>query len=329
MPAWDKRPPPRDSRVGTLIWAVPHPRDGDGSVNPPRKAIAVVLGLLLLGVSNVGMAGRATAAQNRPSWSPGDYWVYTSTEGGATATIRQSVIDKTTVTVGATTYSTWHTTMSTSVVSGGTTITLTFNSWVVENDLATVRTNGSIFLLGDFTITYDPPMSMAVFPLAPGSSWSKSTTQTTTSGLGSSSQVASYSGVVTGEVDVTVPAGTFQAAVIRSPASGNPYTLSYYSERIGNTVRTDGYDAGGAQTSTQSLTEYRYQNPGSTLALLVVIGVAAMGILAALAFVVLRRREQAGRWTYPQTQQMSPQASPRVPPEAHSPPPPQGPPFGP
>src|SRR3972149_716937 len=142
MPAWDKRPPPRDSRVGRLIWAVPLPRDGDGSVNPPRKAIAVVLGLLLLGVSNVGMAGRAHAAQNRPSWAPGDYW-------------------------------------------------------------------------GD-----------------------KSTTRTTTSGLGSSSQVASYSGVVTGEVDVTVPAGTFQAAVIRSPASGNPYTLSYYSERIGDTVRT-------------------------------------------------------------------------------------------
>lgn len=305
------------------------PHDRDPFVSLPEKVAVVVLGLLLFGASSVGIAGRATAAQDRPSWSSGDYWVSTSTEGGTTATIRQSVIDRTTVTVGAATYGTWHTTMSTSVVSGGTTITLTFHSWVVENDLATVRTNGSIFLLGDFTITYDPPMSSAVFPLSPGSSWSKSTTQTTTSGLGPSSQVVSYSGVVTSEVDVTVPAGTFRAAVIRSPASGNPYTLSYYSERVGNTVRTDSYDSGGAQTSTQSLTEYRYQNPGSVFAFVVVIGVAAMGILAALAFVVLRRRERAGPWTYPPTPQMRPQAPPYVPPEAYPPSPPQGPPSRP
>ncbi len=275
------------------------------------------------------MAGRAAAAQDRPSWSSGDYWVYTSTEGGTTATIRQSVIDKTTVTVGATTYVTWRTTMSTSVMSGGTTITLTFHNWVVESDLATVRTNGSIFFLGEFTITYDPPMSIAVFPLSPGSSWSKSTTQTTTSGLGSNSQIVSYSGVVTAEVDVTVPAGTFRAAVIRTPASGNPYTLSYYSEGVGNIVRTDSYDAGGTPAGTQSLTEYRYQNPGSSLALLVGIGVAAMGILAALAFVVLRRREGAGGWTYPTTQERAPQAPSPLPPEAYPPPPPRGPPSGP
>ncbi len=256
------------------------------------RAIAVLIGIAFLFAWSVGPTPRASAVQAGPSWSPGDYWLYEAEEGGTTVGMKQTVKEPTIVTVGNTTFNTWHVLMETSAFGGGISISFTTDMYWVVGDLATVKLNGSFPFVGDLTTTYDPPKSLAVFPLAVGNSWSKTTTETTISAFGTSVDTTTYTGRVTAEVNVTVPAGTFRAAVIRTPASGNPYTLSYYSQAAGNMVLLEEYDFVGNYESNQSLTEYVYRgSAGGALDPMVLVGgmLAIIVLVAVVALVFLRR----------------------------------------
>lgn len=271
--------------------------------------------MFVLAALALGAAGRAAATQGAPSWATGDMWAYSSSAGNGTMT--WTVQEQTTVTVGAKTYNVWHVVASTA--SGS--FSFNLDMYLTTDGLKQAKTSGTFPFIGQLTSTYDPPMPQAVFPLSPGASWSGTSSVTTTSAFGTTPSTQSWSGTVTGEVSVTVPAGTFTAAVIRSPAAGNPYTLNYYSEAVGWTVKTETYNGAGALTSTESLTAYKYTG-NSLLLILLVIGVLV--VIAAAGVLLLRRRRPPMPQPMPQQQYMPPQQDypPQQPPQT---PPSQGP----
>ncbi len=267
--------------------------------------------MFVLAALALGAAGRAAATQGAPSWATGDLWAYSSSTGSGTMT--WTVQEQTTVTVGATTYNVWHVVASTA--SGS--ISFSLDIYLTTDGLKQAKTGGTFPFIGALTTTSDPPVPTAVFPLSPGTSWQGSSQVTTVSGFGSTTTTQSWSGTVTSETSVTVPAGTFTAAVIRTPAAGNPFTLNYYSEAVGWMVKTENYNGAGALTSSESLTAYKYTG-NSLLLILLVVGVLV--VIAAAGVLLLRRRRPPMPQPVPQQQYMPPQQD--YPPQQ----PPQGPP---
>lgn len=296
-------------------------------MTPLRKSLAVLLALALLGTFLIGATGRAAAAQNAPSWSTGNQWVYNTKFLSAVATLTMTVREQTSLTIGTTTYPTWRVNQSISASSGSITFTLWVDQWLTVDGLKQAKQSSNFF--GPTTAVYDPPQPQMVFPLTPGASWSGTTSVTTTSIGGTTTVNQDYSGTVTAEQTITVPAGTFATEVIRSPETGTSYTLSYYSEQVGYFVRVESY-SGGALQNSQNLTSYSY-SPGlfgiSNTIWVIVLVVALLLIVASVIF--LRRRPRMPYGMPPQQPgQLYPQQPYQQPPYQQPPqqPPQQGPP---
>lgn len=275
----------------------------------PRKAL--VWSLALLTVLALAASGGARAAQNRPSWTTGDTWTYTATEGSTTITTVQTVAERTSVAIGTRTYGVWHVITTDTAVFGGTSITVTEESWVQDEDLGVAKTVTDVLIVGEVTTTYDPPKSGAAFPLSSGKTWQGDTTQRIVSSIANLTFSVSYTGSVIDERSVTVPAGTFSAAAIRSPSSGNDYTVTWYSEAVGNAVLIEDY-TGGNLDSSRALTSYKYA-AGAFGLILIVAGVLVIAAVAVAALALARRRRRA---------RMPPGGYPPMPPQAPPGPPP-------
>ncbi len=282
-------------------------------VTPLRKASVFVFGILVLAALALGAAGRAAAAQGAPSWATGDNWVYTPSGGNGTLT--WTVLEQTTVSVTSGTYNAWHVAVATT--SGS--VSFTIDSYLTVDGLKTVKTSGTILVL--ITTTYSPPMPTADFPLTVGKMWQGTSSVTTMIGSISNTVSDDWNGTVTGETSVTVPAGTFTAAVIRTPASGEPHDVNYYSETVGWMVKTEHYSALGTLTSSESLASYKYS--GNTL-LLILIVIGILVIVAAAGVVLLRRRKP--RMPQAMPPQGYPPQQPYYPPQQPPQQPPQSPP---
>ena len=276
-------------------------------MTPLRKASVFALGILVLAALALGAAGRVAAAQGAPSWVTGDMWVYGSSSGNGTLT--WTVQERTTAAAGGSTYNVWHVVAATA--SGS--FSLNVDMYLTTDGAKLVKTSGVFPFLGSVTTTYSPPQPTAVFPLSAGSTWQGTSTVTTTIGSISTTSSDDWSGTVTGETSVTVSAGTFTTAVIRSPSAGNPYDLNYYSESVGWMVKTEHYNGAGTLTGSENLSSYKYTG-NALLLILLVIGVLV--VIAAAGVLLLRRR----RPRMPQA--MPPQAYPPQQPY----PPPKGPP---
>lgn len=288
-------------------------RDGMPLI-PMRKTSVFTFGMAILVGLVLGSSGQAAGAQNQPSWSTGDYWTYSISGGSDTVT--WTVLEQTTITVGATSYPVWH--VTTSTTSGNTTITI--DTYITTSGVRIAKTSGTVPIFGQFSAVFDPPQPQAVFPLTPGSTWSGTTTVTTTLGSISQTTTQSYSGTVLDERSISVPAGTFTVATIRSPSSGNPYTLNYYSEAVGWLVKTESYNTFGTLTSTQELRSYKYSG-GALGTILLIVGIlVVVAVVAAIALMMVRRRRAP---------MMPPGYPPQYPPGPYQPPqqPPQQPPY--
>jgi hypothetical protein len=266
------------------------------------------------------VTGRAAAAQGAPSWSTGNQWTYSTKLLNTPVTIVMAVKGQTSLTIGSTTYPVWNLNVSTTATSGGGSISFYEDVYLTVDGLKQAQTHSSF--IAPTTSTYNPPQPQFVFPLAPGNSWNGTTNVTTTTNSGTTSSPQSYSGTVTAEQTITVPAGTFTTEVVRTPASGSTYTLTYYSEQVGNAVKMEDYLL-GSLTGSENLTAYSY-SPGlfgiSNTVWIIVLVVALILIVAAV--VLLRRRP---RMPYP----MPPQQPGQYPPQPYPPPqqpPQQGPP---
>src|SRR6266508_598789 len=151
------------------------PRYGRGRGPPmsrPPRSLVLALAIVLALASIVAVTPRAAAAQNRPSWTQGDFWVYARTAGSETSTIRLEVIESTTLTLTSGTYSVWHVTSTTTDAGGNVTVQ---NIWIQESNLGLAKANFST-PFGDAQVTFDPPLAQAVFPLSLNAQWSLTTT---------------------------------------------------------------------------------------------------------------------------------------------------------
>jgi len=268
------------------------------------KVLTVAMAFALLLTSILAGAPPVAAAQNRPTWAEGDFWVYTRTQGSSTSTVRVDVHDRTTLTLALGTYSVWHVTTTTTDSGGSSTVA---HTWIQDSNLGVAKANFTIPLLGDVQVTFDPPFAQAVFPLSAGAQWSLSTTVRVVNSSFNFS--LPYSATVTAEQSTAVAAGTFNVAVIRSPSTGAQRTENHYSEGAGNSVREESFDGNGNRVSDQQLTSYRYQ-AGTFGFLLLLVGVGIIAAIVIAAIVVWRRRN-------------------RAPPSGLMPPPPMPPPPGP
>jgi hypothetical protein len=249
-----------------------------------RKSLVVALALGIALSSLALIARPVAAAQNRPTWTQGDFWVYSRTEGTSTSTVRLDVLEKTTLTLTLGTYEVWHVTITTTPSGGSATVQ---HSWVRDSDLGIAKAN---FTVGtDVQVTFEPPLVLAQFPLTVNAQWSLSTTvRVVDTGFSFS---LPYSATVTAEQSTTVTAGTFNVAVVRSPSTGTARDENHYSESAGNSVRQESYDNDGDRVAEEQLTSYRYQS-GSLFLILLLVAVLVIAAVAVGVFVTLRRRRR-------------------------------------
>jgi hypothetical protein len=254
-----------------------------------RKSLTLAL-VLAIALSILVVLPRPVAAtQNHPTWTQGDFWVYTRTEGSARSTVRIDVYEKTTLTLPLTTYSVWHITTTTTDSNGNSAVV---HSWVQDSNLGTARTKISFGMFGTVDVTYDPPQAEAVFPLQAGATWSLSTTLRVVNTTFSVN--IPYNAAVTAEQTTVVAAGSFGVAVITTPASGAPQRKDHYSEGAGNHVQRESFAPNGTRTSNQELTSYRYQS-GTFGLILIGVGVLIVAAVLVAVLVTLRRRRARGR----------------------------------
>ncbi len=257
----------------------------------PPRSLVVALAIVLALASIVAVTPRAAAAQNRPSWTQGDFWVYARTAGGETSTVRVDVNERTTLTLTSGTYSVWRVTTTTTDASGNATVQ---DSWIEDSNLGVAKANFTIPFLGDFNVTFDPPLVQAVFPLTTNAQWSLNTTLELVD-IPFPPIPLAYSAIVIAEQDTAVLAGTFRAAVIRSPSTAgdaDARTENRYSEGAGNYVKEESYDGNGNRVADQELTSYRYQS-GFVGLLLIIGGVVVLAAIAIAVLAVMRRRKMA------------------------------------
>lgn len=279
-----------------------------------RKAIVLAVGLLFVLVAALGAAGPARAAQNAPSWSTGDQWVWTYSSGGTTYTIIDTVQEQTSLTLTSGTFSVWHVNESLTTTTSTSSATTWNALWFQVGTLAEAKATTP-----NTVTTWDPPMALAVFPLNQNS-WSLQTTRVRTIFGFTNTATITYTGTALAETSVTVTAGTFTAAPVQTPASGTNYVLSYYSDAVGNFVEIVNYQ-NGAATQTVVLASYKYQSAAYGLFFIVLGAVLGALVIAAVVLYVLRRRPRYPT-QYAQAQPMPPQVPPYQSPQQ----PPQGPP---
>jgi hypothetical protein len=255
---------------------------------PLRKSLTLALVLAIALSAFVVIPRPVAATQNHPTWTQGDFWVYTRTQGSATSTIRMDVHEKSTLTLTSGTYSVWNVTTTTTSSSG----TVVTNSWIQDSTFAIVRARYTVFG-SDVLVDFEPPLVQAVFPLNVNAQWSLTTTiRVVSSGF---TLPLTYTATVIAENTTTVAAGSFSVAVIQSPSTpGGSHTRDHYSEGAGNHVRRESYASNGTRTSDQQLTSYRYQS-GTFVLILIGVGVLLIAAVLVGVLVTLRRRRARGR----------------------------------
>ena len=114
-----------------------------------------------------------------------------------------------------------------------------------------------------------------------------------------------------------VPAGTFDAEVIRETRPDGGHTLRWYSGRVGNDVRIEEYNETGTRISRSELAAYRYAagEPAPAFPWLPVV-IAALAVVVVVLAVALARRSRGRRrpvetWMPPEPE--APPGPPRSP----------------
>ena len=276
-----------------------------------RPSVRMCALALALAIAAVAAVPPARADMDKPSWNPGDYWVYSATDvgfgfGGSPGTVRYDVLGPDTVNVGGTDYPAYRL----KVTANATSSTVTFNAadvWYRTSDLALVQQSWNVTadvpffgrVIVSVIVTFDPPLGLA-WPFTSGKTWSSTTTITT---------VTTYGGFtpppITGTLDddyvvqaattVTVPAGTFDTTPVRATETGGDYTIGYWSPQAGNAARQQSFDDTDAQLSSQELTSYRYAGSGFLgLPLVVWLLIILVVFLIVLGVVFLRRQRRRG-----------------------------------
>jgi len=270
---------------------------------PSSRILAAFVAIAILGVAFIVVPQGARADANAPTWTSGDFWVYTDASN-PNHTLRVDVVGReNTRTLLGTTYDSFHTRETESTGS----ISVTTDKWVRTSDLGVVNSTVTVFNVVSIT-TFDPPQAQASFPLSAQKSWAVTLNVSIKIGGGQVFTAStSASAQVEGESDVVVPAGTFHSFSIRG-LGGGAYAKLYYSDQAGYWSKKETYNAQDQKTSEMDLRSYHYQ--WTTTFLLIVVGLIALAAIAVAVLVTVRRRRRARGppGTYP------PQPPPETPP---------------
>jgi len=234
--------------------------------------------LLLVSVGMMILLPPVRGDAPKPVFSTSDMWKYNITSAGSssssaggsfTGTITQTIGDIETVNVSGQDYQCYKIDLSGSgtfiitsgPATGSASFTLTGASYWRVSDLADVKDSISVIISTGFvsvtisdSVLISPPIQYYNFPLSVGKTWTSTsyvTESTTAPGIGGGSMTTTnssttFSSFFAERMDrVTVPAGAFQAYVIKQNtmqtfSSGNSNTISlesYYSPMAGNIVK--------------------------------------------------------------------------------------------
>ncbi len=302
--------------------------------------IAVVLAFGLVAVAAAPSASASTAM---PTWSAGNYWVYTLNAGAlipglsGAATLRYDVVGPDSLSIGGNSVSVWKTklNMSVSLSSGSVSIQVYFNgnAWFRQSDLGAAETTFSATVgTTSMTITnsYNPPQAVQ-WPLTAGAEWN-TTTNVTTSVTGSTPTTVqeTFQEVVQADQSITVPAGTFTVTPLKETTQGSPleYSVYYWSATAGNYVSLrQFYTSNDTQAASIDLQSYSYSSGGGEqsflgLPILAWVVIVVVIVAVAVAVVLLRRKKPAAPMAMPPTSPPGMTPMPGQPPQQ----PPQGPP---
>src|SRR6266513_1234820 len=240
---------------------------------PSSRILAAFVAIAILGVAFIVVPQGARADANAPTWTSGDFWVYTDASN-PNHTLRVDVVGReNTRTLLGTTYDSFHTRETESTGS----ISVTTDKWVRTSDLGVVNSTVTVFNVVSIT-TFDPPQAQASFPLSAQKSWAVTLNVSIKIGGGQVFTAStSASAQVEGESDVVVPAGTFHSFSIRG-LGGGAYAKLYYSDQAGYWSKKETYNAQDQKTSEMDLRSYHYQ--WTTTFLLIVVGLIALAAIA-------------------------------------------------
>lgn len=294
--------------------------------------------VLAFGLVAVAAAPSVSASTAMPTWSAGDYWVYTLNAGtlipgfNGAATLRYDVVGPDSLNIGGSSVSVWKTKLNVSVAfsSGSISVTLYFNgnAWFRQSDLApaeqtfTTSYGGSTISL---TVSYDPPQAIQ-WPLAAPAQWNTTTNVTSSVSGGTPSTIQeTFENTVQTDTSLTVPAGTFTVTPVKQETGGGlslEYTIYYWSATAGNYVsQRNYYSSNDTPAGSIDLKSYSYgAGVGASflgLPILAWIIIVAVIVVAVAAVVLLRRKKPMPPMMPPGTPPMQgppPQEPPQMPP---------------
>ena len=261
-----------------------------------RRIAASLAGAAVVLVALLASSVPAAATQSAPAWTTGDYWEYTVTGSSGSGTARVSVEERTSVALPGGTYPAFHVVVRSDLQApNGSAVSDRNDFWIRDSDLGIVKRTGVTSWGDPYTVTYDPPLTTADFPLEIGPyirSWGGTSTVREEGNL-NGTMTLDWDGWCAAEGRVVVPAGAFAAATIWMPVYNPIYTyetsLARYSEAVGYYVLVEIEDRDSNVLVRQELTAYRYST-ATLRPLLVVGGLVAIVALVAASAVILRRR---------------------------------------
>ncbi len=275
----------------------------------PLRLLAVALALA---VGLVVAVPPARAVMDKPTWMKDDYWDYSFTGTFATGsllniqgpgTLRVSVLGTEDVTVGGSTYSTYHTRLT--VTASGAVIFNSGERWYRTSDLALVKAAINLtldtILFGRVTVvttsTYAPPLALT-WPLGAAATWTSTGNLTTVSQIIGGGPLPPITlnldtqFTVLSDTQVTVAAGAFDTTPVREEGNLGGQRDRYWAPGAGNSAREEERDGGGSTTYAAELREYRYQAPGYFLGVPIIAWLLVILLVVIIAVALFMRNRQ-------------------------------------
>jgi hypothetical protein len=291
-----------------------------------RSRLAAVVAAMLVAFAFLAAVPPARASMSRPTWTTGDYWVYSfggnfgngSTRFNGSGTLRFDVVGVEAHAVNGTSYSTYHTTVTLSIRYGSVSLSINADVWYSVDTLAVVEISAAVSLppIASVSISGNPPQTIE-WPLTAGAHWSSSTAVTSKEKLTNGTTIPTYSTLSTNfdvlaDTTITVPAGTFTTTPLKETATGvsSGYAVVYWSPQAGNSARTESYNNTGADKGGYNLTAYNYQGGSFLTSIylglsgLVWLIIIAVVIIVIAAVVIMRRRRPRAPMQMPPQQPM-------------------------
>src|SRR5438874_335844 len=177
--------------------------------------------------------------------------------------------------VGGTSYESYHTRVAVNVTSGTLPIDSPGDAWFRTSDLSLVKLVLTTTVMTPFgqpstavtTVTMNPPQRMQ-WPLSAGATWTVTGVATVVLEITgqpphTTAQTVSGTATVGAAESRTVTAGRFDTNPVTLTTSDGNTSKSYWSREAGNYVEQNSHDSSNRDTGSSQLTSYSYTAPST------------------------------------------------------------------